>query len=308
MGVKINDSKITEDYAIYNCDVTEGLNLVKDNSIGLIVYSPPFSALYTYSNSDRDLGNSRTDEEFFTHFEFIVKDLYRVLMPGRIMAVHCMQIPAMKERDGYIGLKDFRGDLIRLFQKCGFIYHSEVTVYKSPVTEMQRTKALGLLHKQVKKDSAMSRMGLPDYVVFMRKPGENPVPITHTNETYPVSKWQVVAEPTWCSDIYPDPTWMDINQSDTLNKMFSDEESERHIAPLQLCLIERVIDLYSDKDSVILTPFMGIGSEVYQAVKMGRKAYGFELKKEYYEQALKNLQTLDDEKNQMTIFDYINQE
>ena len=142
MGIKANAQKITDQYCIYNVDVTEGLKIVRDESVGLIVYSPPFSSLYTYSNSDRDLGNSRSDEEFFTHFEFIVKDLYRVLMPGRIMAVHCMQIPAMKERDGYIGLKDFRGDLIRLFQKCGFIYHSEVTVYKSPVTEMQRTKAL----------------------------------------------------------------------------------------------------------------------------------------------------------------------
>lgn len=229
MDIKVNDKKITDKYAIYNADSTEWITTIKDESVGLIVYSPPFSSLYTYSNSDRDLGNSRNDEEFFTHFEFIVKELYRVLMSGRIMAVHCMQIPAMKERDGYIGLKDFRGDLIRLFQKCGFIYHSETTVYKSPVTEMQRTKALGLLHKQVKKDSAMSRMGLPDYVVFMRKPGVNPKPITHTNETYPVSKWQVVAEPTWSADIYPDPVWFDINQSDTLNRLFSDEESERHI-------------------------------------------------------------------------------
>lgn len=305
MDIKVNDKKITDKYAIYNADSTEWITTIKDESVGLIVYSPPFSSLYTYSNSDRDLGNSRNDEEFFTHFEFIVKELYRVLMSGRIMAVHCMQIPAMKERDGYIGLKDFRGDLIRLFQKCGFIYHSETTVYKSPVTEMQRTKALGLLHKQVKKDSAMSRMGLPDYVVFMRKPGVNPKPITHTNETYPVSKWQVVAEPTWSADIYPDPVWFDINQSDTLNRLFSDEESERHIAPLQLCLIERVIDLYSSKDDTVLTPFLGIGSEVYQAVKMGRKGIGCELKKEYYLQAVKNLESLEDEMAQTTIFDFL---
>ena len=151
MDVKVNSTKITNQYAIYNCDTTEGIRTIKDNCIGLIVYSPPFSSLYTYSNSDRDLGNSRNDDEFFTHFQFIVEHMYRILMPGRIMAVHCMNIPAMKERDGYIGLKDFRGDLIRLFQKNGFIYHSEVTVWKNPVTEMQRTKALGLLHKQVKK-------------------------------------------------------------------------------------------------------------------------------------------------------------
>ncbi len=227
MDIKVNDQYSTDRYTLINADTTEAITLIPDNCIHMEIYSPPFSALYTYSNSDRDLGNSRTDEEFFTHFEFIVKELYRILMEGRIMAVHCMQIPAMKERDGYIGIKDFRGDLIRLFQKCGFIYHSEVTIYKSPVTEMQRTKALGLLHKQIKKDSAMSRMGIPDYVIFMRKPGENKEPITHTNETFPVDLWQQYADPVW--EEYTSPVWWDINQSDTLNRMFFDEESERHI-------------------------------------------------------------------------------
>ena len=267
------------------------------------MFSPPFSALYTYSNSDRDLGNSRNDEEFFTHFEFIAKELYRILKEGRIMAVHCMQIPAMKERDGYIGLKDFRGDLIRLFQKCGFIFHSEVTIYKSPVTEMQRTKALGLLHKQIKKDSAMSRMGLPDYVIFMRKPGENKEPITHTDETFPVDLWQQYADPAW--EEFTSPVWWDINQSDTLNRMFADEESERHICPLQLPVIARIIKLYSNEGDTVFTPFMGISSEVYQAVKMGRKGVGIELKKEYYNQAVMNMESLDDEDKQMTINDYI---
>lgn len=275
---------------------------VADESIGLIVYSPPFSSLYTYSNSDRDLGNSRNDEEFFTHFDFIVKELYRIMMPGRIMAVHCMNIPAMKERDGYIGIKDFRGDLIRCFQKHGFIYHSEVTIWKNPVTEMQRTKALGLLHKQIKKDSSKSRMGMPDYIVFMRKPGENPEPITHTNESYPVSLWQNVASPAW---EITQPVWDDINQSNTLNRMFSDEESEKHIAPLQLDVIERIVNLYSNPDDTVFTPFMGIGSEVYQAVKMGRKAIGIELKTAYYEQAVKNMQALEQEEQQATIFDFI---
>jgi DNA modification methylase len=274
-----------------------------DNSVGLSVYSPPFASLYTYSNSDRDLGNSRSDDEFFTHFEFIAKELYRILMPGRIMAVHCMQIPAMKERDGYIGLKDFRGDLIRLFQKCGFIFHSEVTIYKSPVVEMQRTKALGLLHKQLKKDSSRTRMVLPDYVIFMRKDGDNPEPIEHTNETFPVELWQDYADPAWQE--YAAPVWWDINQSDTLNRMFADEESERHICPLQLPVIERCVKLYSNEGDTVFTPFMGIGSEVYQAVKMGRKGVGIELKKEYYEQAKKNLQALDDADNQINLFDYI---
>ena len=317
--IPVDNQYSTDRYTLINADTTEAIKNIPDESVGLIVYSPPFSSLYTYSNSDRDLGNSRNDEEFYTHFEFIVKDLYRILKSGRIMAVHCMQIPAMKERDGYIGLKDFRGDLIRLFQKCGFIYHSEVTIYKSPVTEMQRTKALGLLHKQIKKDSSKSRMGLPDYVVFMRKPGECENPITHTDDTFPVGEWQNVAEPIWqvypsdewwnrksqARDIFPYPIWMDINQSDTLNRMFDDPESERHLCPLQLPVIERIIKLYSNPGDVVFTPFMGVSSEVYQAVKMGRKGVGIELKKEYYEQAKKNMQTLDDERNQISIFDLI---
>jgi len=295
--------KITERYAVYCGDTTELIKNIPDNSIGLEVYSPPFANLFVYSNSDRDLGNSRNDEEFFTHFEFIAKELYRILRGGRVMAVHCMQIPAMKERDGYIGLKDFRGDLIRLFQKCGFIYHGEVTIWKDPVVEMQRTKALGLLHKQIKKDSARTRMGLPDYIIFMRKDGENENPIEHTDETFPVTLWQDYASPVWRE--YASPVWWDINQSDTLNKLFTDEESERHICPLQLPVIARCIKLYSNEGDTVFTPFMGIGSEVYQAVKMGRKGIGIELKKEYFNQAVMNLESLDDEDKQMTINDYI---
>ena len=302
MDMIVKDQYITDKYAMYCGDTTEVIKGVSDESVGLIVYSPPFSSLYTYSNSDRDLGNSRNDDEFFQHFDFIVSELYRILMPGRIMAVHCMNIPAMKERDGYIGIKDFRGDLIRCFQKRGFIYHSEVTIWKNPVTEMQRTKALGLLHKQIKKDSSKSRMGMPDYIVFMRKPGDNPKPITHTNESFPVSLWQNVASPAW--EITP-PVWNDINQSNTLNRMFSDEESEKHIAPLQLDVIERIVNLYSNPDDTVFTPFMGIGSEVYQSVKMGRKAIGIELKDAYFEQAVKNMKSLEDEKAQMTLFDFL---
>ena len=300
--MKILDKKITDKYAIYNGDTTELIRELPSDSIGLSVYSPPFSSLYTYSNSDRDLGNSRNDEEFFTHFKFIVNELYRILMPGRIMAVHCMQIPAMKERDGYIGIKDFRGDLIRLFQECGFVFHGEVTVWKDPVVEMQRTKALGLLHKQLKKDSSRTRMGLPDYIIFMRKDGESEA-ISHTNETFPVDLWQDYASPVWRE--YASPVWWNINQSNTLNKMFSDEESERHIAPLQLDVIERCVKLYSNEGDTVFTPFMGIGSEVYQSVKMGRKAIGCELKKEYYLQAVKNMAALDVENAQIT-FDFIN--
>ena len=303
MDIKVLDKKITDRYAIYNADTTDAIKSIPDNSVGLEIFSPPFSQLYTYSNSDRDLGNSRNDDEFYTHFEFIVKDLYRILMGGRIMAVHCMNIPAMKERDGYIGLKDFRGDLIRLFQKCGFIYHGEVTVWKDPVVEMQRTKALGLLHKQIKKDSARTRMGLPDYIIFMRKDADNEEPVTHTNENFPVDLWQDYASPVWRE--YASPVWWDINQSNTLNRMFADDESERHICPLQLDVIERVIKLYTNEGDTVFTPFMGIGSEVYQAVKMNRKGMGIELKAEYFNQAVHNLESLDDERMQITFDDYI---
>lgn len=301
--MNILDKYITDRYALYNGDTTEIIKSFPDNSMGMSVFSPPFSALYTYSNSDRDLGNSRNDEEFFTHFEFISKELYRILKPGRVMAVHCMQIPAMKERDGYIGIKDFRGDLIRLFQKCGFIYHGEVTIWKDPVVEMQRTKALGLLHKQLKKDSSRTRMGLPDYIIFMRKDGDNSEPIEHTNETFPVDLWQDYASPVWRE--YASPVWWNINQSDTLNRMFDDEESERHICPLQLPVIERCVKLYSNEGDTVFTPFMGIASEVYQSVKMGRKAIGIELKREYYLQAVSNMKALDNERNQLTIEDYL---
>lgn len=300
--MKVIDQYTTDRYTLINGDTCEVIKSIPDNSIGFSVYSPPFSSLYTYSNSDRDLGNSRNDEEFFTHFEFIVNELYRILMPGRIMAVHCMNLPTSKERDGYIGIKDFRGDLIRLFQKCGFIYHAETCIWKDPVTAMQRTKALGLLHKQIKKDSCMSRMGIPDYVVFMRKPGENPDRVTHTGEDFPVDLWQQYASPIW--DEYNSPVWWNINQSNTLNRMFNDEESERHICPLQLDVIERCLKMYSKEGDTVFTPFMGIGSEVYQAVKMNRKGLGIELKREYFLQAKKNLMTLDDEDKQIDFEQY----
>lgn len=301
--MKAIDQFTTERYTLINGDTTEIITALPDNSIGMSVFSPPFSSLYTYSNSDRDLGNSRSDEEFFTHFEFIVKELHRIMMNGRIVAIHCMNLPTSKERDGYIGIKDFRGDLIRLFQSVGFIYHAETCIWKNPVTAMQRTKALGLLHKQIKKDSCLSRMGIPDYVVFMRKGGENPERVTHTNDDFPVDLWQDYASPIW--DELNSPVWWDINQSNTLNRVFSDEESERHICPLQLDVIDRCLRMYSNEGDVIFTPFMGVGSEVYESVKMNRKAIGIELKREYYLQAVSNMQALDNDRNQMTIEDYL---
>ena len=290
--MKVQSQKSGDNYTIYNGDSCEVLQGIPDNSIHYSIFSPPFESLYTYSNSDRDLGNCKTRGEFYQQFEFIVKQLYRVIMPGRLLSFHCMNLPTSKERDGYIGLRDFRGELIRLFQSVGFIYHSEVCIFKSPVQAMQRTKALGLLHKQLKKDSCMSRMGIPDYVVTMRKPGENPERVSHTNESYPVTKWQEVASPIW--DIYASPVWWDIDQSATLNRVAAREEKdERHVCPLQLPVIERCVELYTNPGDIVLDPFDGIGSTGYQALLMGRKHVGVELKESYYKLACENLDKAD---------------
>lgn len=215
-------------------------------------------------------------------------------MPGRLVSIHCMNLPAMKERDGFIGVKDFRGDVIRWMQACGFIFHSEVCIWKNPVVEMQRTKALGLLHKQIRKDSAMSRMGIPDYIVTFRKPGANPEPLQHTHEDYPVDHWQQVASPVW--DEYPAPVWWDINQSATLQrKSARTDRDEKHICPLQLPVIERCVELWSKPNEIVLDPFDGIGSTGYQAIKMGRRHVGVELKESYFLQAVRNLESAEAE-------------
>lgn len=240
------------------------------------------------------IGNSKNYDEFSAHYRFLCDEWCRVMMPGRLVSIHCMNLPAMKERDGFIGLKDFRGDVIRWMQASGFIFHSEVCIWKNPVVEMQRTKALGLQHKQIKKNSCMSRMGIPDYVVSFRKPGENPEPTAHTNESYPVDKWQQVASPVW--EEYPAPVWWNINQSATLqrNSARSDKD-EKHICPLQLPVIERCIDLWTNIGDIVLDPFDGIGSTGYQAIKMGRRHIGIELKGSYYVQAVANLKQAEGE-------------
>ena len=284
--MEILNQQVKERYAFYHGDCIDVTKGIPDNSIHYTIFSPPFSSLYTYSNSDRDMGNSKNDEEFFTHFSYLVKELYRITMPGRLISFHCMQIPLMKERDGVIGLKDFRGDLIRAFQKEGFIYHSEVCIWKNPVTEMQRTKALGLLHKQIKKDSAMCRQGIPDFLVTMRKPGDNPERITHTNENFPVDVWQR----------YASPVWMDIKQSNTLQKKNARENNdERHICPLQLEVIQRGIELWSNPDDIVFDPFGGIGSVPYMALRLGRRAIASELKESYYKCGIANCESALDE-------------
>lgn len=277
-----------ENWELYNGDSVEIIQQIPDNYVHYSIYSPPFSSLYTYSNSIRDMGNCKTDDEFYMHFGFLADELLRILKPGRLMSVHCMNLPTSKQRDGVIGLKDFRGDLIRIFEAAGFIYHSEVCIWKDPVVAMQRTKALGLLHKQIKKDSTMSRQGIPDYLVTFRKPGENLERVEHTNESFPVYEWQK----------YASPIWMDINPSNTLQKTSArEDDDERHICPLQLDVIRRALDLWTNLDDVVFTPFAGIGSECFEAVRSGRKAIGIELKWSYYVQACKNLKRADHEAN-----------
>jgi DNA modification methylase/superfamily II DNA or RNA helicase len=268
-------------WQLYLGDCVDVMREMKTASVHYSIFSPPFASLYTYSASDRDMGNCRTHAEFYHHFEFMMKDLHRVLMPGRLVSFHCMNLPTSKERDGVIGINDFRGELIRIFQRAGFVYHSEVVIWKDPVTAMQRTKALGLLHKQLKKDSCMSRQGIPDYLVTMRKLGENPERVTHTNESFPVAVWQRFAS----------PVWMDINPSDTLQgRSAREHEDERHICPLQLGVIRRGIQLWTNPGDVVFSPFAGIGSEGYVAIEEGRRFVGVELKESYWKQAVLNLE------------------
>ena len=275
--------EIGEGYRAILGDSVEQLKSVKSDSIHYSIFSPPFASLYTYSASDRDMGNCKTHAEFYEHFTFLVGELFHVTMPGRLLSFHCMNLPTSKERDGVIGITDFRGELIKMFRDAGFVYHSEVTIWKDPVTAMQRTKALGLLHKQLKKDSCMSRQGIPDYLVTMRKPGDNPERVTHTNESFPVSLWQR----------YASPVWMDINPSDTLQRESArEEQDERHICPLQLQVIERGIELWTNPGDTVLDPFMGIGSTGFVALKNKRKFLGCELKESYFIQAVANLRSV----------------
>ena len=317
--MEILNQKIDDRYAMYNGDCVEVLKGITDNSIHYSIFSPPFASLYTYSNSDRDMGNSASDNEFYEHFKFLISELYRVTMPGRLLSFHCMDLPMMKSRDGVIGLKDFPGELIRMFTEAGFIYHSKVTIWKDPLVEATRTKALGLLHKQICKDSSMCRQGLPDYLVTMRKPGENPELIAHSEgfdsyigEDEPegakierpqpdVEKYEkkekynevpVYSYQVWRK--YASPVWMDIRQSNTLNgKSAREEQDERHICPLQLDVIARGINLWTNENDIVLDPFAGIGSSNYVALKMGRRTIGIELKENYYSLALENVEKAD---------------
>lgn len=284
------DKFVSDGATIYLGDCVKVSRTFADNSIDYSIFSPPFADLFVYSNSDHDMGNCKDDSEFMQQFGYLIKELYRVIKPGHNVSFHCMNLPTTKMRQSYIGLRDFRGDLIRAFQAEGFIYHSEVAIWKDPVVAMQRTKALGLLHKTIRENATMSRMGLPDYVVTMRKPGEITERVIHGDDL-PVHLWQK----------YASPIWDDINQGRTLNKLPArDENDEKHMCPLQLDVIERCIHLWTNKNDLVFSPFTGIGSEGYCAVKMDRRFVGTELKRQYWKLACQNIQ--DAQKEQGGLF------
>jgi len=284
------------DWTLYMGDSAEQLANVADNSVGLSVYSPPFASLYTYSASDRDLGNSRTSEEFFTHYAYIIKEILRTTMPGRLTAVHVQQIAAMLERDGYIGIKDFRGDVIRAYEANGWIYHGEVCIDKDPQAQAIRTKSKGLLFVQLRKDASWSRPALADYILLFRKPGENPEPVQPD-----------VTNNEWIE--FARPIWYGIKESDTLQYTTArDPEDERHVCPLQLGTIERCIRLWSNKGDLVLSPFAGIGSEGHEAIRLGRKFVGVELKPSYHRIAVQNLKAIETKTHTPDLFSLLEED
>ena len=279
--IRCLNSEKSERWVAFHGDCVDVLRQVPDNSVDFSVYSPPFGSLFVYSESVADMGNS-TDDEFAEHYAFLVAEKFRVTRPGRITAVHCSDLPMTKWRDGAIGIKDFSGQIIQIHEDAGWILHSRRTIWKSPVTEMTRTKHVGLLYKQLKKDSIKSRGGMPDYLLTFVKPGENESAIAHTPEEFPLDQWQ-----EWAS-----PVWMTVNQSNVLNvRMAKDSNDERHLCPLQLDVIERALIMWSNKNDVVLSPFMGIGSEGVMALRHHRKFLGIELKEGYFKQACRYLES-----------------
>lgn len=305
VDIKCKNQIVKENYALYNGDSCEIIKAIPDNSIDYILYSPPFSDLYVYSDNERDLGNSKNYDEFWEHYLFLIKEQCRILKEGRIVSIHCMNLPLMKEKDGYIGIRDFRGDLIREFEKEGFIFHSEVVIWKDPLIEVTRTKALGLMHKQLIKDSSMCRMGIPDTIISMRKKGDNKVLINHNlGLTSYAGSSDIIAENEtkrshYIWQKYASPVWFDIRQTLTLNrKNVRTEKDEKHICPLQFDTIERCITLWSNPDEIVCSIFSGIGSEIYKAIELNRKGIGIELKEEYFNESVKNCAYISDKMKQ----------
>ncbi len=283
MAVKCLNDHHGVNFSAYHGDCVDVLRQMPDSSIDFSIYSPPFGSLFVYSESAADMGNS-TDEEFTDHYSFLVREKFRLTKPGRISAVHCSDLPMTKWKDGAVGIKDFSGQIIQIHQDAGWIFHSRRTIWKCPVTEMTRTKHVGLLYKQLKKDSSKSRGGMPDYLLTFIKPGDNAEPISHKPEDFPVEQWQ-----EWAS-----PVWMSVNQSNVLNiKLAREGADERHLCPLQLDVINRALIMWSNPGDTVLSPFMGIGSEGYCTLKLGRRFIGTELKESYWRQACKYIDTVD---------------
>lgn len=312
--MKIKDQKITKRYSIYNGDCIPVMKNMPADSVGMCIHSPPFASLYSYSDADEDLGNSKTYAEFFTHYGFVVEQLARIMKPGRIVAVHCMDLPTFKSQGSEIGVADFPGDIVDLYKLHGFIPHSHHCIWKDPLIAATRSHSISLAHKQIVKDSAMCATGLADYIWAFRKPGDNPEPIAHPlGLTRYVGERQVPRELNrylkwpdpktnkrshWIWQQYASPVWFDIRQTRVLPyKKGRDNDDARHICPLQLDVIERCLVLWSNKGDIVLTPFMGVGSEVYVAVQMKRKGLGIELKGSYYRQAVRNLESLKHQQN-----------
>lgn len=296
--MNVLDQHITDRTALYHSDTVDVARGMPNKSVDFSVFSPPFQSLFVYSASPRDFGNSTLDQ-FWAQYRHLIAESARVMKPGRLIAIHCMALPTSKQMQGHIGLRDFPGDIIRAYEAAGFIYHSEVCIWKDPVVAMQRTKALGLLHKQIRKDSAMSRQGIADKLVILRAPGDNPDPIAHTSESFPVARWQRYASPVWATVGTPDDEGFgictaDIDPGETLqHRSAREDEDERHICPLQLEVIRRAVRLWSNPDDVVWSPFAGIGSEGYVALQEGRRFIGAELKASYYAQAVRNLQAVE---------------
>lgn len=283
MDIRCLNSETGPNWQAVHGDCVDVLSQMPDNSIDFSVYSPPFGSLFVYSESAADMGNS-TDDEFADHYAFMVREKFRVTKPGRLTAVHCSDLPMTKWRDGAVGIKDFSGQIIAIHEAAGWILHSRRTIWKCPVTEMTRTKHVGLLYKQLRKDSAKSRGGMPDYLLTFVKPGENAEPIEHTPEQFPLDQWQ-----EWAS-----PVWMSVDQSNVLNvQMAKDNADERHLCPLQIDVIERALIMWSNPGNVVLSPFMGIGSEGVTSLKHGRRFIGVELKESYWSHACRYLDAQD---------------
>jgi len=313
--MRVINQRIGEKWAMYHGDSVEVSKKIPTDSIHYSIFSPPFASLFTYSDSERDMGNCKGANEFSEHFRFLVGDLLRVTMPGRLLSCHCMNLLATIGHDGFIGIKDFRGELIRIFIDAGFIFHSEIVIWKDPLVQAVRTKQLSLAHKQISKDSSRCGQGLPDYIVTMRKPGENPEPIAHGRGferyigTRPEPRDAKRDDPrvnkyshkVW--QRYASPVWFDINQTNTLNiRQAREQKDERHICPMNLDVIARCLELWSNEGDVVFSPFAGIGSEGYQALKMGRKFIGVELKQSYFNQAVLHLESVEKNGNQMRLF------